>query len=144
MSIWFDEFSVEEANKKRAGCLLETMDIELVERGDDYLVARMPVTARVCQPAGVLHGGASVVLAETAGTWAATMAVDRAKHHCVGLEINANHVRPVSEGFVTATATPLHLGRTTHVWQIVLKNDEGKTTCVSRMTVAVLDMPSQY
>ncbi len=146
MSIWFGEFTIASANKKSANCLVGGLDIELCEKGDDFLVARMPVTEKVCQPAGVLHGGASVVLAETVGTWAATMAVDRDKFHCVGIEINANHVRPAADGsgFVFATARPAHLGRTTQVWEIEIKNEAGKTVCISRMTVAVLAIPSQY
>jgi 1,4-dihydroxy-2-naphthoyl-CoA hydrolase len=144
MSTWFDDFSLAAANEKGKNCMLGLLGIELVEKGDDYLVAEMPVDHRVKQPAGVLHGGASVVLAETVGTWAATMAVDRAKHHCVGIEINANHVRAVTEGKVIATARPVHIGRSTHVWQIDIRNQAGKLTCSSRMTVAVLDTASGY
>ena len=146
MSIWNGDLTVAEANEKGANCLVGWLDIELIEKGDDFLTAQMPVTEKVCQPAGVLHGGASVVLAETVGTWAATMAVDREKYHCVGIEINANHVRPAvkGSGYVRAIARPSHLGRTTHVWQIEIKDESDKTICVSRMTAAVLEIPSKY
>ena len=97
----------------------------LLEAGDDYLKARMPVDCRTRQPAGVLHGGASVALAETLASWAARYCVDPAKHHCVGLEINANHVRPVAEGYVYGTARPLHLGRTTQLWDVRITTEDG-------------------
>jgi len=143
-SIWFDDWPLSNANEKGKDCIVGFLGIELIERGDDFLRAQMPVTDRVLQPAGVLHGGASVVLAETVGTWAAVMVVDREKFHCVGLEINANHVRPIENGNVIATARPAHLGRTTHVWQIEIKDEADKTICISRLTVAVLPVPSQY
>ena len=143
-SIWFDEWSLDEVNQRGTDCVLGLFEIELVERGPDFLVARMPVSQRVLQPAGVLHGGVSVVLAETVGTWASVMVVDRQQFHCVGLEVNANHLRPVASGWVTAKATPWHLGRSTHVWQIEICDDQGKRVCVSRLTVAVLATPSQY
>ena len=98
----------------------------------------MPVDRRTRQPAGVLHGGASVVLAETLASWAATFAVDSAKHHCVGMEINANHVRPAGDGYVTATARPEAMGRTTQVWSIRIEDEAGKLVCISRFTVAII------
>lgn len=143
-SIWFDDFPLERARDRGKGTLLEHLGIELLETGDDYLKARMPVDARTRQPAGVLHGGASVVLAETLASWAATFCVDTAKSHCVGLEINANHLRPVADGFVYGTARPLHLGRKTQLWDVRIATEDGKLVCVSRVTMAVLDSPSGY
>ncbi|MCC6470443.1 MAG: hotdog fold thioesterase [Alphaproteobacteria bacterium] len=143
-SIWFGDFPLERARDRGKGTLLEHLGIELLETGDDYLKARMPVDARTRQPAGVLHGGASVVLAETLASWAATFCVDPAKSHCVGLEINANHLRPVADGFVYGTARPLHLGRKTQLWDVRIATEDGKLVCVSRVTMAVLDSPSGY
>ena len=144
MAIWFKTYTLGEANARGRNSMLETLGIELVEIGDDYLKGRVPVSERTRQPGGVLHGGASVALAETLASWAATMCVDPAKHYCVGLEINANHVRAASDGHVTGTARPLHLGRATHVWEIRIENADGKLVCVSRCTMAVLDRPSEY
>jgi 1,4-dihydroxy-2-naphthoyl-CoA hydrolase len=144
MPIWFGGFPLEYANDKGKDCLIGHLGIELVEAGDDYLKARMPVDNRTRTPAGVLHGGASVALAETLGTWAAAFCVDPAKHHCVGLEINANHLRPATSGFVYGEARPVHLGRTTHVWEIRVTDEGGKLVCISRITVAVLNAPRKY
>lgn len=142
--IWFEGFPLDQARERGKGSLLETVGIELLEAGADFLRARMPVDARTRQPAGVLHGGASVVLAETLASWAATFCVDPAKNHCVGLEINANHLRPVAEGFVYGTARPLHLGRSTQLWDVRITTEDGKLVCVSRVTMAVLPAPSAY
>lgn len=144
MSIWFQDFPLADANARGAGTAVGHLGIELVEAGPDYLVARMPVDQRTRQPAGVLHGGASVLLAETLASWGATYVVDPQKQHCVGLEINANHLRPAAEGFVTGTARPLHLGRTTQVWEVKIADGAGKLVCVSRVTMAVLAVPSRY
>jgi len=145
MPIWFGELPIDYANAKAKDCLIGNLGIELVEAGEDFLKARMPVDSRTCNPAGVLHGGASVALAETLGTWAASFCVDPAKHHCVGLEINANHVRPAAAGSsVYGVARPLHLGRSTHVWEIRVTDEGGKLVCVSRFTVAVLNTPGKY
>jgi 1,4-dihydroxy-2-naphthoyl-CoA hydrolase len=103
----------------------------------------MPVDRRTVQPAGVLHGGASVTLAETLASWGAGCCVDRRKQFCVGQEINANHVRAVRHGWVHGIARPLHRGRTSHVWEVRITNDEGKLVCVSRITLAILDGPMQ-
>lgn len=122
--------------------ILEALGIEIVELNEDRVVATMPVTGATKQPAGVLHGGASVVLAETVasvGTW---NLIDRENQQAVGLEINANHIRSKSDGVVTATGTPLHRGRTTMVWDIKITDEEGKLVCVSRCTVAVLNKKS--
>ncbi len=145
MAIWFDGFPLESARERSLETLVDHLGIELVEAGDDYLSARMPVDRRTRQPAGVLHGGASVALAETLASWAATYCVDRSKNHCVGLEINANHVRPVAEGWVTGTARPVHLGRSTQIWEVRITDDaNGKLVCVSRVTMAVLNTPNRY
>lgn len=115
------------------------LGMEWVELGADYLVMRMPVDDRTKQPYGILHGGASCALAETVGSLASAFVIDQEKYICVGLEINANHLRRATEGYVTATCTPLHIGRSTHVWDIKIHNDHRKLVCVSRLTVAILE-----
>src|SRR5258705_5313001 len=104
----------------------------------------MPVDHRTKQPAGVLHGGASVALAETLASWGAAFVVDRTKHHCVGIEINANHVRPASGGYVTGIARPIQLGKTLHVWEVRISDEKDKLVCISRVTMAVLNVAMQY
>jgi uncharacterized protein (TIGR00369 family) len=118
--------------------LLTTLGIEVVEASKERVVAHMPVGPKVHQPFGLLHGGASVVLAETVATTGAMMNIDTAKQHMVGIEINANHVRGKRDGIVTATATPVHVGRSTQVWSIVVADEEGKTVCISRCTLAAV------
>ncbi len=144
MAIWLKEFPLDYARDKGRETLIDRLGIELLEAGDEYLKARMPVDRRTHQPAGFLHGGASVVLAETLASWAATFCVDQSKHHCVGLEVNANHVRPVRDGHVVGTARPLHLGKSTQIWEIRITDQRDKLVCVSRVTMAVLDIPNQY
>jgi 1,4-dihydroxy-2-naphthoyl-CoA hydrolase len=115
--------------------------IEYVEIGDNYVIARMPVDARTHQPFGILHGGASVVLAETVGSMAAFMCLpDPLKQRAVGLDINANHIRAVKSGWVYAKAIPIHIGRTTHVWEIKITTEDDKLVCISRLTMAVIDV----
>ena len=143
-SIWHGTPSLESANKRGAGVLNGRLGMELVELGDDYLVGRMPVDPRTHQPAGVLHGGASVAFAETLASWAGSFAVDRSRFHCVGMEINANHIRPASSGWVTGVARPVNIGRTTQVWDIRITGESGKLVCIARCTLAVLEMPSAY
>ena len=138
MPLWFEEFSLQKANMNRVG-LNETLGIEILERGEDFLRGRMPVDRRTHQPYGILHGGASCVLAETLASFASALVINPATQSCVGLEINANHLRGVRDGYVTGTARPLHIGRTTHVWDVRLESDEGKLTCVARVTMAILD-----
>lgn len=138
MSIWFREPSVEEAGKMRAGTLLETLDIQITEVGDDYLCGTMPVDHRTVQPYGILHGGASVALAESLGSIAAHLVVDSSQYYSVGMEINANHLRPATKGRVKGTATPIHLGRSSHVWSIEITNEVGKLICISRITMAIV------
>jgi 1,4-dihydroxy-2-naphthoyl-CoA hydrolase len=145
MAIWFGpRFSLETANVRSQGTLVSQLGIEFVEAGDDYVSARMPVDERTRQPAGVLHGGASVVLAETLASWGAMFTVDPGQHHCVGLEINANHVRAISSGWVIGTARPLHLGRSTQIWEVRMVDEQERLTCVSRVTMAVLATPNRY
>ena len=116
------------------------LDITFTEVGADYIVATMPVDNRTRQPFGLLHGGASCVLAETLGSVASAMVVDQRKFRCVGLEINANHIGSATDGLVIGRAVPVHLGRSTHVWDIRISNDTGKLLCISRLTVAVLPL----
>jgi 1,4-dihydroxy-2-naphthoyl-CoA hydrolase len=138
MSIWFQEISVDYLNNRGANTMAEFLGIEFKEVGKDFLSAIMPVNDRTKQPIGILHGGANVVLAETVASTAANAVVDQAQFYCVGLEINANHIRSVKEGLVTAKTSALHLGRNTQVWEIKIFNEAGKITCISRMTAAVL------
>lgn len=135
--IWKQPVSVDSLAQVHRETAPEHLGVEFLEVGDDYLRARVPVDARTRQPYGILHGGVSVVLAETLGSSAAAMASPPG-HRAVGLDINANHVRTVSGGWVTGTARPLHIGRTTHVWQIELVDEAGRLTCVSRITMAIL------
>lgn len=139
MSIWFIEPSLERVNTFGKGTLVEHLGIEVTAIGDDFLTARMPVDQRTVQPHGLLHGGASVALAETLGSIAAALCVNGAEKVCVGLEINANHVRSARSGYVIGTARPLHIGGTTQVWQTQIVDEQERLVCVSRMTLAVLD-----
>lgn len=123
--------------------MIEHLGIEFLEVGDDYIKARMPVDHRTIQPFGLLHGGASVALAETLGSVAANLCVDREKKMCVGLEINANHVRPVTNGFVYGLARPIHIGASTQLWEIRILNEQEKLVCISRLTLAILDKQAQ-
>lgn len=138
MSIWKQKYSLEELNDRYDNSLARNLGIELTEIGDDYIIGTMPVDDRTRQPYGILHGGASVVLAESLGSLAGNLTVEADKV-CVGLEINANHLAKTWEGKVEAIARPIHIGRSTQVWEIKLKNDSGKLTCVSRLTLAVID-----
>lgn len=114
------------------------LGMEWVDIGEDYLKMSMPVDDKTRQPYGFIHGGASCALAETIGSVASALVINLEKYYCVGMEINANHLRSVSKGIVTATARPLHLGRNTHVWDIRLHDEQDKLFCVSRLTVAIL------
>jgi 1,4-dihydroxy-2-naphthoyl-CoA hydrolase len=135
--IWKRKPAIEELQDSRRQTLVSHLGIEFTALADDWLEARMPVDERTRQPLGLLHGGASVALAETIGSVAAYLCVEEGKR-CVGLEINANHIRPAREGWVTGRATPLHLGRTTQVWEIRIRDDHGHLVCVSRLTMAIL------
>jgi 1,4-dihydroxy-2-naphthoyl-CoA hydrolase len=139
MGIWFKPFSVEDLNAYQQQTLVSHLGIRYTEVGEDFLSAVMPVDQRTKQPAGILHGGASVALAETLGSTGANLVVDRDKQLCVGLEINANHVRAMREGSVRGTARPLHIGGTTQVWEIRISDSQDRLVCISRITMAVLD-----
>ncbi len=138
MALWFRDYTLEELNQIMDDTLISHVGIEFVEIGDDFLCARMPVDQRTRQPMGILHGGASVVLAETLGSAASNLAVNRDEFYAVGLEINANHVRSVASGYVIGTARSLHLGKTTQVWEMQIRDEDGNLVCVSRMTNVVL------
>ena len=139
MPIWKTQTTLEQLKESSKNTMIEHLGIEYLEIGDDYLKARMPVDHRTTQPAGILHGGASVALAETLGSIAAGLCVDREKKTIVGLEINANHIRPVTDGWVTGVTKPIHVGNTTQVWEIKIYNEQDKLVCVSRLTVANID-----
>ena len=140
-TIWFDGFPLAQARKLAGDCMIGHLGIELLEAGRDFLKARMPVDKRTRQPLGLLHGGASVALAETLASVAAAFTRDRSKHYGVGLEINANHLRPVEEGFVIGVARPCHLGRTIQVWEVRIHDRDDRLVCLSRVTMAVRDLP---
>jgi 1,4-dihydroxy-2-naphthoyl-CoA hydrolase len=137
MSIWRSVQSLEQLNTKK-GNLIDHLGIRFTEVGEDFVRATMPVDERTVQPYGLLHGGASVALAETLGSMGAAMCVDAADYQVVGQEINANHVRSARSGLVTGTARPIHIGGRTHVWGIDIVNDDNKLVCVSRITIAVI------
>lgn len=138
MKIWKTISDLAAANDRSKNTMAEYLGIEFTEMGDDYLVGMMPVDHRTKQPIGIMHGGASCVLAETVGSTAANMAVDLNTHYCVGLDINTNHIRSAREGVVIATAKPYHIGRTTQVWGIEIKDESGKLISINRLTMAVL------
>lgn len=137
MSIWTVTPSLEAMAESSKNTAVSHMGIEYLEIGDDFVRGRMPVDHRTRQPFGILHGGSSVVLAETLGSMAANCCLREPGTMAVGLDINANHIRPVSGGWVYGTARPQHLGSTTQVWEIRLENEQGKLTCISRLTMAV-------
>lgn len=143
MAIWFKEITLEDLNHFGKNTMSEFLGIKFIEIGDDFLKATMPVTARTKQPIGILHGGANVALSETVASTAANAVIDLNQFFCVGLEINANHIHSVKEGEVTAIASPLHLGRSTQVWQVKIFNEKGKLTCISRMTASVINHPKE-
>ena len=136
--IWKQSADLARINGLSANTMMETLGIRITAIGADWLQGTMPVDHRTHQPFGLLHGGASVVLAETLGSTAAMLTLDPAKEVAVGLDINANHVRGVRSGSVTGTARMLHLGRTTQVWEIRIENEEGALVCISRLTMAVV------
>lgn len=139
MRIWKQkDISLEQLNKTCKGTMGEALAMNFTAIEDDFLRIQMPVNANTIQPYGLLHGGASAALAETAGSIASALCIDSEKQICVGIEINCNHIRGVRTGFVTATARPLHLGATTHVWDIKITNEQDKLVCISRLTVAIL------
>ena len=137
--IFPDYIELDAVNSMSKGCMVEHLGIEFTEIGADYLVATMPVDHRTKQPMGLLHGGASVALAETMGSVGATLTIDLNKQYPVGLEINTNHIKSATEGLVTGTAKSIHLGRGTQVWSIEIHNEDKKLVAISRITIAILD-----
>ncbi|MGN1393796.1 MAG: hotdog fold thioesterase [Succinivibrionaceae bacterium] len=134
--IWKKDITLDKLNSLSSGNMLEFLDIKFTEIGDDYIIATMPVCSKTHQPFGLLHGGASVVLAETVGSIAGNYACGY-DYSCLGLDINANHLRAVKLGLLYAKATPIHLGSTTQVWNIVIEDDKQHKVCISRLTLAV-------
>jgi len=137
MAIWKQTTDLERINAWNRGCLVEHLGMLVTEIGDDWLRGTMPVDARTRQPFGLLHGGASVALAESLGSLAGNLCLD-ASEMAVGLDINANHVRAVTAGVVTGTARPLHVGRSTQVWEIRIEDERARLVCISRLTLAVV------
>lgn len=138
MPIWKTIVSTIQANTRGNNTMSDYLGIQFTEIGDDYLTATMPVDHRTKQPVGIMHGGASCVLAETVGSTAANFCVNPETHYCVGLDINTNHIRSMRQGIVIATAKPFHLGKSTQVWGIEIKDEEGKLVSITRLTMAVL------
>ncbi|MDG1495818.1 MAG: hotdog fold thioesterase [Porticoccaceae bacterium] len=140
-SIWHNRPKLEMMNgEMNSGTIVEHLGIKITEVGDDFLRGTMPADARTFQPYGVVHGGANVVLAETLGSIAGAHVIDFRTTKCLGQEVSASHLRPVSSGLVTGTARPIHLGRRSHIWEIRLEDDRGKLTCLSKLTLAILPM----
>ena len=139
MSIWQAKPTPEQLTERGSSSMPGLLGIRFTEIGEDFLRATMPVNARTHQPFGLLHGGASVTLAETVGSVASILCVDDRQYLCVGQEINANHLRGVSSGTVTATARPFHLGARSHVWHIEIRDESERLVCVSRLTMAIVE-----
>jgi 1,4-dihydroxy-2-naphthoyl-CoA hydrolase len=137
--IWMEEVDLAKINRHGEGTMVGHLGIEFTEVGDDYIVARMPVDWFTKQPFGFLHGGASVALAETVGSTAGNHCVDRAREVCVGVEVNANHLRSKRTGVITATGRPLHLGRRIQIWEMRIEDEAGALVAVSRLTLAVVE-----
>jgi uncharacterized protein (TIGR00369 family) len=145
MSLWRHTPNIEHLNATLKNTIGEQLDIRFESFDAESISASMVIDSRTHQPYGLLHGGASVVLAETLGSTASYLCIDTSKFYCVGLEVNANHLRGLRSGRVTAVARPIHLGRTTHVWDIRLSGEDGKSSCISRLTMAIVplgDKPS--
>ncbi len=138
-SIWKEEVDLPRVNEIAKGSMLDYLGIEFTEVGPDFLRASMPVDHRTKQPFGILHGGASVVLAESIGSMAANLCIGLKNKAAVGLDISANHIRQVVEGRVIGTARPLHIGGRTQVWEIRIENERGQLVCVSRLTILVVN-----
>ena len=139
MSLFNPDITPESLNILSANTMVSHLGIEFTQVGPDFIEAKMPVDHRTQQPLGLLHGGASVTLAETLGSIAATCCIDRATQYCVGLDINANHVKSAKNGFVFGTTRPIHIGKKTHVWEIRIVNDQKELICISRITMVVID-----
>jgi 1,4-dihydroxy-2-naphthoyl-CoA hydrolase len=139
MTLWHSPIDLVALNALSTATAVAHLGIEFVDAGPDWLIGRMPVDARTIQPFGLLHGGASVLLAETLGSMAANLCVDPARFYCIGQEINANHLRAVRQGWVTGRATPIHRGRTSQVWEIRIADEADRLVCIARLTMAVLE-----
>jgi 1,4-dihydroxy-2-naphthoyl-CoA hydrolase len=139
MTIFNPGTTPETLNKLSANTMVSHLGIEITQVGNDFIEARMPVDARTQQPLGLLHGGASVTLAETLGSIAATCCVDTETKYCVGLEINANHIKSAKSGWVSGKTRPVHIGKRTQVWEIRIENEQNELICISRITMAVID-----
>lgn len=139
MSIFRPGITLEQLNKFSGNTMVSHLGIQFTAIGEDYIEATMPVDHRTHQPLGLLHGGASVALAETLGSVAATCCVDTTIQYCVGLEINANHIKSVRDGLVKGVTKPIHIGKKTQVWEIKITNPTGDLVCISRITMAVID-----
>ena len=140
--IWKSPATIEELNVRAQNTMGSFLEMEFLELGDDFLKMKMPVSAKTKQPMGLLHGGASAALAETIGSVCAVMSVDPEKESIVGLELNINHIRAVKDGFVYATCKPYHFGRTTHVWNIEIRDEKSRMVSVSRLTTMVIKKPT--
>jgi len=140
MTLWKREPDLDELNANQKNTIGEVLDIRFEEFDGESITASMAVDSRTHQPYGLLHGGASVVLAETLGSTASYLCIDPTAFYCVGIEVNANHLRGLRSGRVTAVCRPVHVGRSTHVWDIRLSGDDGKPSCISRLTVAVVPL----
>lgn len=139
MSIWFKPVDIDHLNAVSTDCANGQLGIEVLHARDDALEGRMPIDIRTRQPMGRLHGGASALFAETLASMAGGEVIDAERYFCVGLEINANHVRGATAGYVYGRATPLHIGRSHHVWNVTIEDENNRLVCVSRVTLAVLD-----
>ena len=139
MAIWKQSIDLDRVNAWNRNTLVELLDMRVTEIGEDHVRGTMPVDARTRQPFGLLHGGASVTLAETLGSVASNCCIDSPRFYSVGQEINANHLRSARNGKVTGTARPVHLGSRSHVWDIRIEDDQGRLTCVSRLTMSVIE-----
>lgn len=143
MSIWFATPDLDELNRIHEGTAVSALGIVITAAGEDSLSGTMPVDQRTRQPWGLLHGGASVLLAETLGSAASMCCIDQTRWLCVGLEVNANHVRGVRDGIVTGVARPIHLGRTLHVWGIEIRASDQRLVCIARLSATVISQPSK-
>lgn len=137
--IWFSNVTEEILNQYSKNTMLEHLGIQFTEVGEDFIIASLPVDKRTVQPAGLLHGGASVTLAESIGSVGAYLCVDPEKYDCVGLEINANHLRSKTNGIVYGKGKPLHMGRKIQVWEIKIRDEQDNLICISRITIAVIE-----
>jgi 1,4-dihydroxy-2-naphthoyl-CoA hydrolase len=136
--IWKQEITLELINTRGKNTMVEHLGIEFIERGDNFMIAKMPVDHKTKQPLGIMHGAASCVLAETVGSTAANYAVDLNHFYCVGLDINTNHIKSITQGYVFGKAVPYHLGKSTHVWGIEIRDEKNQLISVNRLTMAVL------